>query len=58
MSGSAARGAAGYLYHSGRLRNRDSIERRQREAERAAELLKRERETTVVYRKRKALEPA
>ena len=44
---SAAATAAGYLYASGRL-HRSKAERAQREAERAAVALKRERETKVV----------
>lgn len=43
MSGTAARGAAGYLYASGRMRGRDQRDRLN-EALRAAEDLKRERE--------------
>jgi hypothetical protein len=41
MSATAARGAAGYLYASGRMRMHN---KNQRKAERAAEGLKRERE--------------
>lgn len=46
MSGAAARGAAGYLFASGRL-GAGRAQRRQRDAERAAEELKREREQKV-----------
>lgn len=42
MSGAAARGAAGYLFASGRL-GAGRAQRRQRDAERAAEALKQER---------------
>ena len=52
----AARGAAGYLYASGRLRP-SRLQKAKNRAERAADGLKREREAMVTYRKRKALEP-
>ena len=52
----AARGAAGYLYASGRLRP-SKQKKAQNRAERAAVNLKSDREALVTYRKRKALEP-